>query len=290
MDYIKNFGKYLFENGKANNTVKSYTGDVKGFTRFLAERDIAFEGTLNRFTIISYKNHLLEKNYEPVTVNKKLNSLQSFNEFLIDQNLMTDSVLNLGRDRVKIAKGSEKPVEVYSPAVVDALLFHLETKSKNLRDKVLIHLLLYTGVRVSELVSIKIRDIDFLAHQLKVVGKGGKYREIPLKPELVDTIKKYIVKRRWNPHYKSEYLLLGQRGPIGRDAVNRVLKRIEKDAKLTQHLKPHTFRHYFCTSLIEKGVPLTTVAKLAGHASIETTSRFYIGCSREEKQRAVNML
>jgi site-specific recombinase XerD len=110
MDYIKNFGEYLFEKGKANNTVKSYTGDVKGFTKFLDERDIAFEGALNRFTIISYKNYLLEKNYEPVTVNKKLNSLQSFNDFLIDQNLMTDSVLNLGRDRVKIAKGSEKPV------------------------------------------------------------------------------------------------------------------------------------------------------------------------------------
>ncbi|WP_281817955.1 site-specific integrase [Vallitalea longa] len=76
MDYIKSFGEYLFENGKANNTVKSYTGDVKGFIRFLAERDIVFEGTFNRFTIISYKNHLLEKAYEPVTVNKKLNSLR----------------------------------------------------------------------------------------------------------------------------------------------------------------------------------------------------------------------
>jgi len=290
MEYIKNFGEYLADKGKADKTVESYTGDVKEFIRFLAEREIVFEGTLNRFTIISYKNHLLENAYEPVTINKKLNSIQSFNNFLIDSNFMSELVLNLGRDRIKIAKGSEKPVEVFQPAVVDVLLFHLETKAKHLRDKVLVHLLLYTGVRVSELVAIKIRDIDFLAHQLKVVGKGGKYREIPLKPELVDTIKKYIVERRWNPHYKSEYLLLGQCGPLGRDAVNRVLLRIEKESKVQQHLKPHTFRHTFCTTLIEKGVPLTTVAKLAGHVSIETTSRFYIGCSREEKQRAVNLL
>jgi integrase/recombinase XerD len=172
MDYIKDFGEHLTSVGKADNTVSSYTGDVKGVIRFLAERDLTFEGTLNRFTIISYKNHLLEQGIAPVTVNKKLNSIQSFNDFLINKEHMTESVINLGRDRIKIAKGSEKPVEVYSPAVVEALLFHLETKAKNLRDKVLVHLLLYTGVRVSELVSIKIRDIDFLGHQLKVVGKG----------------------------------------------------------------------------------------------------------------------
>ncbi len=268
MDYIKDFGEYLTDIGKAENTVKSYTGDVKGFVGFLSERDITFEGKLNRFTIISYKNQLLEKAYEPTTI----------------------SVINLGRDRIKIAKGSEKPVEVYPPAVLDTLLFHLETNAKNLRDKVLVQLLLLSGIRGSELVGIKIRDIDFLSHQLKVVGKGGKYREIPLKPELVETVKKYIVQRRWNPYYKSEYLLLGQRGPLGRDAVNQILARITKDAKLPMKLKPHTFRHTFCTRLIERGVPLTTVAKLAGHASIETTSRFYIGCSREEKQRAVNLL
>lgn len=125
-------------------------------------------------------------------------------------------------------------VEVYSSAVVDALLFHLETKTKNLRDKVLVHMLLFTGLRVSELVSVKIRDIDFLDQQLKVIGKNGTFREIPLKLGLVDTIKKYIVKRRWNPYYKSEYLLLGQRGPLGRDVVNRILKRISKDAKLQE--------------------------------------------------------
>jgi len=290
MEYITNFGEYLTEKGKADKTVESYTGDIKGVIRFLAERDLVFEGELNRFAIISYKNSLMENNYEPTTINKKLNSIQSFNDFLIDKGDMSELVLNLGRDRIKIARGSEKPVEVLTPAVVDTLLFHLETKAKHLRDKVLIHLLLYTGVRVSELVAIKIRDIDFLAHQLKVVGKGGKYREIPLKPELVDTIKKYIVERRWNLYYKSEYLLLGQRGPLGRDAVNRVLNKIEKEAKLKQHLKPHSFRHTFATMLINKNVPITTVSKLLGHSGIDTSVRFYHSCSREEKQRAVNLL
>ncbi|QSX07312.1 site-specific integrase [Sedimentibacter sp. zth1] len=92
-------------------TVESYTGDIKGFIRFLAERDITFEATLNRFTVISYKNHLLENSYEPTTINKKLNSIQSFKDFLIDKEYMSESVINLGRDRIKIAGGSEKPVK-----------------------------------------------------------------------------------------------------------------------------------------------------------------------------------
>ncbi len=76
----------------------------------------------------------MEKNYEPTTIDKKLNIIQSFNEYLIDKGDMTELVLNLGRDRIKITRGSEKPVEVLSPAVVDTLLFHLETKAKQRRN------------------------------------------------------------------------------------------------------------------------------------------------------------
>ena len=289
MNYIETFKSYLREQGKAEKTIQSYTGDTTGFLKYMEFESLSFDGNLNRFTINSYKNHLIKENYQPTTINKKLNSIQSFNDFLIHAGIMTDKVVELGRDRIKIAKGSEKPVEVYSDETVEALLFHIEN-AKHIRDKVIVQLLLFTGVRVSELCGIRIKDIDFLSHHLKVIGKGGKYREIPLKPELVESIKKYLPERRHNKYFKSDYLLLGQRGALNRDAINRILTRITKGAKLGQKLKPHSCRHTFCTSLIAKGVPLTTVSKLAGHASIETTARFYIGCSRQEKINAVNML
>jgi len=289
MDYIETFESYLREQGKAEKTIQSYTGDTKGFLKYIESKSMTFEGSLNRFTINSYKNHLIKENYQPTTINKKLNSIQSFNDFLIHEGIMTDKVVELGRDRIKIAKGSEKPVEVYSDETVESLLFHIEN-AKHIRDKVIVQLLLFTGVRVSELCGIRIKDIDFLSHHLKVIGKGGKYREIPLKPELVESIKKYLLERRHNKYFKSDYLLLGQRGALNRDAINRVLTRITKEAKLSHKLSPHRFRHHFCTSLISVGVPLSTVSQLAGHASIETTARFYIGCSRQEKINAVNML
>lgn len=290
MEHIKAFEIYLRDNGKAEKTIESYTGDMKGYIQYLNGKGITYDNTINRFSVNSYKNHLIDSNYHPTTINKKLNSLRSLNMFLVATEQMKNMVINLARDRIKIAKGSEKQVEVYPDDVVEALLFHMESGSKSLRDKVIVNLLLFTGVRVSELVAIRIRDIDFLNHQLKVIGKGGKYREIPLKPELVDFIKKYIVKRRSNLYYKSEYLLLGQRGVLGRDAVNRIHTRISKEAKLPMKLKPHTCRHTFCTNLIKKGVPLTTVAKLAGHTGIDTTARFYVGCSHQAKRDAVNLL
>jgi integrase/recombinase XerD len=151
-------------------------------------------------------------------------------------------------------------------------------------------LLLYTGLRVSELCDIKLKNIDFLTAQLKVFGKGGKVREVPLKQEVVEAIKEYLVERSSNPFADSDYLIVGQRGALQRDAINTLLEKLTVKIGIDVRLKPHLFRHTFCTRLVSKGIPLTTVSKLAGHSSIDTTARFYINSSKEEKMRAVSLL
>lgn len=289
MSTIKDFEDHLREDGKSEKTIESYIGDLRGLEAFLQERDIELGGVLNRFAINSYRTMLLESDYEPTTINKKINSFASYNRFLIEKNSMMEMVVDYKRDRVKIAKGSEKPVEVYDEKLTDRMLLYIED-NVSLRDKAIVQILFYTGIRVSELCSIKIKDIDFLSHQLRVCGKGGKYREIPLKPEVVETIKAYLIQRRKNKHHQSEYLLLGQRGALGRDAINNMLTKLTEKGGFSQRLKPHTFRHTFCTRLVGKGVPLTTVSKLAGHAHIETTAKFYVSCSRKEKEQAVSLL
>jgi len=129
MNYIKAFESHLREEGKAEKTIQSYSGDTMGFLTYLETKELSFDGDLNRFTINSYKNHLIKENYEPTTINKKLNSIQSFNDFLIHQGIKTEKVVELGRDRIKIAKGSEKPVEVYSDDLIETLLFHMRRPS-----------------------------------------------------------------------------------------------------------------------------------------------------------------
>ena len=125
---------------------------------------------------------------------------------------------------------------------------------------------------------------------LKVVGKGGKYREIPVKMELEKAVKDYLEgDRRSNRFVTSDYLLLTQRSAqMDKDAVNKMLKRLGTQLSMT--MKPHNFRHTFCTRLLKKGAELTTVAKLAGHANVQTTVSYYISTSQEEKQQVVALL
>ena len=148
---------------------------------------------------------------------------------------------------------------------VDRLLFFVANRSRtSARDALMVNLLLYTGVRVSELAAIRLRDVDLLTSSLTVSkGKGGKAREIPLRGEVVDVVREYLsTERKEHRNRESEYQFLTQRaGRMDRDTVNKVLSRMGRETGLS--LNPHKFRHTFCTRLVKKGVPLPTVAKLA---------------------------
>lgn len=211
---IEDFKISLIEDGKSPKTIESYICDIKAFIEFLGIKGVEFNGNLQRFYVVSYKNFLVENNYEVATINKKINSIHALNRYLVATGDMKEIVVENSKDRVKIAYGSEKQVEVYSDKEVDRLLFYIQNESKvTKRNKVIVMLLLYTGVRVSELCSIKIKDIDFLNYSIKIYGKGGKFREVPLKFDLADAIKEYIKDRDYNVK-DSEYLVIGQRGAI----------------------------------------------------------------------------
>ena len=276
-EIVNDFQNYLLEDGKSPKTIESYVGDIKGFVRHLASLGYEFDGEIQRFCLTNYRNHLLEKEYQAAAINKKINSLMSLNHFLINNGYMREITVSLRKDRVKVAAGSEKQVEVYSEKQQEKLLFFVLRDKARKREKAIVLILLFTGVRVSELCSIKTKNIDFLTNHLRITGKGGKVREVPLRSEVVEAIRDYLVERADHRHGQSEYLFLGQRGAIGRDAVNTILEKLTKRAAVDVRLKPHTF----CTRLVSLGVPITTVSKLAGHSNIETTARFYINSSKE---------
>lgn len=240
------FARHLLEDGKSPKTVESYTGDVLGFLRHLRAAGDSFDGELQRHQVTAYRNHLLQSGYEPATVNKKVNSLQAFNRFLVAAGLMAESVVDLRRDRVCVASGSEKQVEVYPEVVLGRLLSFVGKKRVSARDRAVVLVLLYTGVRVSELCGIRVRSVDLANGLLKVVGKGGKLREVPLRPEVADALRAYLAERAKSRFAGSEFLFLGQRGPLQRDAVNTLLERLARRFGLQVRLKPHTFRlvHY----------------------------------------------
>ncbi|MCL6585001.1 MAG: tyrosine-type recombinase/integrase [Anoxybacillus sp.] len=291
MNLIEGFKQWLIEEGRAPKTVESYVGDVQSFQRYLAEKAVDTSQPLSRFSFVRYKQHLLDNEYAIATINKKINSLKVYNDFLQKKGMVSESYIQLKRDRVQIAAGSEQIVTALSEEQVEKLLFYLEDHTKvSQRNKLIAYLLLYTGVRVSELVSIKLSDIDYLASTLTVRGKGGKIREISLRQDVVHLIRSYVKEERLKSKFKdSEYLLLSQRAPkVHRDAVRDWLANISKELGFKLH--PHLFRHTFCTRLLKKGVDLTTVSKLAGHSTVNMTAKFYIQTTRQEKMDAVQLL
>jgi integrase/recombinase XerD len=291
-DILETFKQALIDDGKSLSTIESYFLDIKCFFEWLESKGTSFTGNLKRFHITSYRNYLQEKEFEISTINKKINSLLAFNHFLMDKNLMREVVVDVQKDKLKIAKGSERAIAVFSDLETDQILFYMQNESKNsIRDRMIILLLIYTGIRASELTSIKTKDVDFLTMQLKISsGKGNKYREIPLRDDVVESIREYQLKERPKSKFSnSEYLILTQRSPkMDRDALNKICKRLSRELKIS--IYPHKFRHNFCTKLIQKGVNAITVAKIAGHASIQTTISFYVNTSRQEKIEAINLL
>jgi len=288
---IEKFENHLMEDGKSKATIISYVGDCHQFVKWLESKSLIFNGKLTRFFITNYKKYLIETKLSVNSINKKINSLHSFNSYLINEGMTEEMVVIPKKDKIKIAKGSEKKVDVFDEYEVERITFYIQNRGKvTERDRLTIMLLLYTGLRVSELVNMKIADIEFLTMQIKVVGKGEKYRTVPMKNEVVEQLREYLAgNRSKNKNHISEYVLLSQRsGHMDRDAVTKLLKKHGKQLEI--HMNAHKFRHTFCTRLVEKGVNIATVAKLAGHSNIQTTHEYYVNTSTIEKQNAVELL
>ncbi|WP_108668941.1 tyrosine-type recombinase/integrase [Peribacillus acanthi] len=290
-ELAKDFKQWLMEEGRAPKTIESYVGDVQGFQNYLAEKAADEKRPLSRFSFVRYKQYLLDRQFAIATINKKINSLKVYNDFLQKKGEVKETYISLKKDKVQVAAGSEHIVTSLSEEEVENLLFYLEDHTKvSQRNKLIFYLLLYTGIRVSELVNIKQGDIDALTATLTVRGKGGKVREISLRQDVLQLIKQYQKEERAKSRFReSEYLLISQRSvKMHRDAVRDWLANISDEVGMKLH--PHLFRHTFATRLLRKGVDLTTVSKLTGHSSVNMTAKFYIQTTRQEKQDAVDKL
>src|SRR5690606_5733052 len=138
-----------------------------------------------------FRTHLLAERYKATTINKKLNSLASYSLFLQEKRLLHAPIVHPKRDRISIVRGSERRVDVFTEAELSQLLFFVQRRQIPLRTRVLVEPLLYTGVRCSELRALRLADLDLLPSTVRVLGNGDRFREIPLRPELADSLTRY---------------------------------------------------------------------------------------------------
>lgn len=281
------FHQWLLDEGKASATIESYLRDVRQFQRYLEKKMAHTPTKFSRFYFTSYLKQLEKEKKAIRTINKAVTSLKVYNDWLYQTGQVEAVYVSVRKDKVKVAQGSEAEVSVLTEDQVERFLFYLEQETS--RNKLMGYLLLYTGMRVSELVHLKKREIDWLNARVTVRGKGGKIREIPLRKDVIEVLKNYLEECHLGKYSDSEYVLVSQRADhIHRDTVRRWLSFVGQ--KLGFHIHPHMLRHTFCTRLLRNGVELSTVSKLAGHANVNMTSTYYIHLSNETKKSAVDLL
>ena len=277
-DTINSFLNYLtVEKGFSENTVVAYRNDLYQLASFVAE-----EATKHSFTpvwtsfgrqgMLSYLLNLKERNYAATTTARKVAAAKSFFSFMVAEgNIKDNPTLNITSPRV--GKSLPRPISI---SQVRRLL-EQPTKLSTLeakRDRAILELLYASGMRVSELVSLNLGDIDIDDGSVRCFGKGHKERLIPIAPRAAVTVKEYLQEAR--PHLSHNdaelALFLNRRGyRLTRQGLWQILKGYAKSAELDKEITPHTLRHSFATHMLNGGADLRSVQELLGHANISTT-------------------
>lgn len=275
---VQSFLNHLsIEKGFSENTIDAYRNDLYQLTSFVEELAMVqgYEprwSAVDRNLLISYILNLKERKYAPATVARKVAAVKSFFDFLVaEEALASDPTENLSSP--KVGKALPTPL---SPSEVETLLAEPAKASspEAKRDKAMLELLYATGMRVSELVSMNMDDLNLGAGFVRCFGKGAKERIIPIHPSAVQATEQYLEEARPSllRNRDEEALFLNRRGErLTRQGFWLILKTYAKAAGIKKDVTPHTLRHSFATHMLSGGADLRTVQELLGHANISST-------------------
>lgn len=272
MDHIKDFLIYLaVEKGLSRNTVESYRFDLTKFFAFLSSKGKDLE-SFRKGDVVDFIEELRNKRCAVSTICRFLSSIRGLCRYMLIEDIIKEDP----SENLQAPKKWERLPKSLSGSEVVSLLDKSSSSDlsdpKITRDHVMLEILYSSGLRVSELVSLKLEDINLEAGFLRVLGKGSKERIVPLHLRAVEKVKRYIARQRAEILGKksSPYLFVTRRGgPMTRQRFWQTIKVLGK--KLGIELSPHTMRHSFATHLLEGGADLRSLQKMLGHADISTT-------------------
>ncbi len=249
---IDQFLTWLEHEGKSSNTIATYQQELKKFEKWLQEHHHELVDITQK-DVQNYIQFLEGNGKSPTTTDKVLGVIRTFAKYLRKPDITFD---------VKIIQGIKKDdIETLSKLECESLLSEVR-ESENERNIAIVYMLLHTGIRVSELCSLNISDIEFRTNQVKVLDTHGDRRVIPLSEELVVYLSDYI-----DAIQPKEAVFVSKTNErLTERAVQYMLKRF--------HINAQKLRHTFCQHLIDQGVSLEVVSKLAGHKDINVTKRY----------------
>ncbi len=274
---IESFLNYLaVEKGFSQNTIFAYNNDLNQLADFVEDEAVRRGSTpswasFGRQGVLSYLLNLKERNYAATTIARKVAAMRSYFEFMMNEgNIEDNPAQNIASP--KVGRALPRPISI---SQVRRLLDEpaKQSKSEAKRDTAILQLLYASGMRVSELVSLNLNDVDLVGGFVRCFGKGYKERIIPIAPRAAQAVDDYLKKLR--PHLihspDEPALFLNARGErLTRQGLWQILKEYAKSVGL-EGITPHTLRHSFATHMLSGGADLRSVQELLGHANISTT-------------------
>ena len=264
------------ERGLSPNTIAAYRNDLTQFVDFLQSRDPSLQGNgswkrIGTDALTAFVLDLHERGYSDKTKTRKVASTKALFGFLLEEGVIDKNPME---DFASPGVGESLP-ETLSVEEVEALLSVEEAATPmSLRDRAMIEIMYATGVRVSELVSLDIDDVDLDENFVRCMGKGSKERIIPVHDEAVEAVRVYLQDGRESlagPAAGRALFVSRKGGRLTRQALWLILKSRAQAAGIERKITPHTLRHSFATHLLIGGAQLRHVQELLGHASITTT-------------------
>ena len=270
-EYIAEFLHYIrVDKGLSANTEENYKRDLTQYINYLEQKQITKLEEIDRFVIINFLEFLKEQQKSSNSIIRMISSLRQFHQFLRQENLMTTNPMQY----IESPKKKQHLPDTLSLDEVEQLIEYPDiNKLLGLRDRAILETMYATGLRVSELINLKLQNLHLDMGFIQTIGKGNKERIIPIGDTAAYWIQQYLKHSR--PQLVKgdlpELFVNFHGKALTRQGIWKNLKKLVLEAGIKKNITPHTLRHSFATHLLENGADLRMVQELLGHASISTT-------------------
>ena len=266
---LSKYFDYLESKSLSDNTVKNYFRDLIDYFIYLKLNDLSPTKSIEPKHIRKMLSFLIDKGFSKVSISRKISAIKSYITFLEKFNYSKNNYSEL----ISIPKKSKSLPKVMTKKEVSQLIKHVEmNKKKNLRDDALIELLYSTGLRVSEVANLKLKDINLKKSEIKILGKGNKERIVIFNNKSKEKIIRYLKNDKRYISIKTEALFQNKfKEALSTRSIQRILKKYLNFSGINSKYSTHTLRHTFATHLLEGGADIKVIQQLMGHSSPETT-------------------
>lgn len=286
-DEIVSFLKLLkIQKQYSENTIEAYGRDIREFRDFLTSESFERFDEADYPLLRIYLGKLYDENLEASTIARKLSSLRSFYDYLLNENLVKDNPFYL----IHAPRQPKKNPDFLFYEEIERLLDKIDTSTDlGLRNRAILELMYASGLRASEVVQLALEDIDRSRMLIKVLGKGKKERYVPFHDLALEYLDRYLGETRpnlmRNAKEKHQIVFVNKNGnPLTTRGLRDIIDRVALETGIGRHLHPHTIRHTFATHLLDQGAELRFVQEMLGHSNLATT-QIYTHVSKEKLKK-----